>query len=144
MGISCISAGLLTKDIRKRERKKIGQPGARAKWTWYDSFFWKKDTCFIALSVSGSGAEEHTMILRLARFLRVFNGMFVMCVINRRLCSMDLLPSLNLRSNCDKVIFRRAQVSRRSSLIVCQVPCAKILFFPRRCARGHLCPTHAL
>jgi len=27
-------AGLLTKDIRRRERKKIGQPGARAKWIW--------------------------------------------------------------------------------------------------------------
>lgn len=29
-----ILAGLLTLDLRKKERSKINQPGARAKWIW--------------------------------------------------------------------------------------------------------------
>ncbi|CDW52353.1 Ribosomal S9 domain containing protein [Trichuris trichiura] len=28
------AAGLLTRDWRRHERKKVGQPGARKKWTW--------------------------------------------------------------------------------------------------------------
>ncbi|PIO61737.1 hypothetical protein TELCIR_16730 [Teladorsagia circumcincta] len=29
------AAGLLTLDPRKKERSKVNQPGARAKWIWY-------------------------------------------------------------------------------------------------------------
>ena len=32
------SAGLLTLDPRKKERSKVNQPGARAKWIWYVIF----------------------------------------------------------------------------------------------------------
>ncbi|RCN48675.1 30S ribosomal protein S9 family protein [Ancylostoma caninum] len=32
-------AGLLTSDPRKKERSKVNQPGARAKWIWYVFLF---------------------------------------------------------------------------------------------------------
>ncbi|VDM50051.1 unnamed protein product [Toxocara canis] len=31
-----MNAGLLTRDPRKRERSKVNQPGARAKWIWLE------------------------------------------------------------------------------------------------------------